>query len=114
MSEQRLRAMLGQLTESGLIEGSGSGSRRVYNLGSKVYRRTGKTIEYVRQTDIDRVRWPELIMKLVAEQGSVTRADVMELLHIDANQAYYQLSKLVKAGRLKVIGHGRWVRYTGM
>ncbi|WP_420837543.1 ATP-binding protein [Bifidobacterium aerophilum] len=114
MSEQRLRAMLGQLTELGLIEGSGSGSRRAYTLGSKVYGRVGRTIEYVRQTDIDRVRWPELIMKLATEQHGVTRADVMELLHIDANQAYYQLSKLVKAGRLKVVGRGRWVRYTVM
>lgn len=52
-------------------------------------------------------------MKLVAEQNGVTRADVMELLHIDANQAYYQLSKLVKAGKLKVVGRGRWAHYTG-
>lgn len=107
MSEQRLRAMLGQLTESGMIKGSGNGSRRTYTLGSTVYRRTGKTIEYVRQTGIDRVRWPELIMKLVAEQNDVTRADVMELLHVDANQAYYQLSKLVKGGKLRVIGRGK-------
>lgn len=112
MSEQRLRAMLGQLTESGMIEGSGNGSRRTYTLGSTVYRRTGKTIEYVRQTGIDRVRWPELIMKLVAEQNDVTRADVMELLHVDANQAYYQLSKLVKGGKLRVIGRGKGARYT--
>ncbi|WP_051922925.1 type IV toxin-antitoxin system AbiEi family antitoxin domain-containing protein [Bifidobacterium stellenboschense] len=74
----------------------------------------GRTIEYVRQADIDRVRWPELIVKLAAEQHGITRADVMELLHIDANRAYCQLSKLIKAGRLKVVGRGRWARYTGM
>ena len=51
-------------------------------------------------------------MKLVAEQGGVTRADVIELLHIDANQAYYQLSKLVKAGRLRSVGRGKGARYT--
>ncbi|MGJ4765230.1 AAA family ATPase, partial [Bifidobacterium longum LL6991] len=59
-----------------------------YTLGSTDYRRTGKTIEYVRQTGNDALRWPELIMKLVAEQNDVMRADVMELLHVDANQAF--------------------------
>ena len=40
------------------------------------------------------------------------QADVMELLHVDANQAYYQLSKLVKGGKLGVIGRGKGARYT--
>ena len=40
------------------------------------------------------------------------QADVMELLHVDANQAYYQLSKLVKGGKLRVIGRGKGARYT--
>ena len=40
------------------------------------------------------------------------QADVMELLHVDANQAYYQLSKLVKGGKLGVIGRGKGTRYT--
>ena len=47
MSEQRLRAMLGQLTESGMIEGSGNGSRRTYTLGSTVYRRTVGSVRCV-------------------------------------------------------------------
>ncbi|NMN02519.1 RNA-binding domain-containing protein [Bifidobacterium panos] len=111
MSEQRLRTMLGQLTEIGLIEGSGSGQKRTYMLGSKVYKRSGKTVEYVRQTDIDRIRYPELIMKLINKQGYATKTDVMELLHLDGNQAYYQLSKLVDDKRVKKVGGGRNTRY---
>ncbi|MCI1220276.1 MAG: putative DNA binding domain-containing protein [Bifidobacterium sp.] len=111
MSGQRLNALLGRLTESGLIEGSGHGAHRTYTLGSKVYRQSGKTIEYVRQADIDRVRYPELIMKLAAEQGGITKNDVMRLLHLDSNQAYYQLAKLVKNGKLQLRGTGRNVRY---
>ncbi len=34
-------------------------------------------------------------MKLMREQKSVSKNDVMELLHLDENQAYYQLRKLV-------------------
>ena len=35
MSDQRLRTVLGQLTESGLVESSGAGVRRSYMLGRK-------------------------------------------------------------------------------
>lgn len=114
MSDQRLRTVLGQLTESGLVESSGTNARRTYTLGAKVYRRSGKTVEYVRQSGIDRVRYPELIMKLMREQKSVSKNDVMELLHLDENQAYYQLRKLVGEGRAKKVGGGRNVRYEEM
>lgn len=114
MSNQRLRTVLGQLTESGLVESAGSGTRRTYTLGAKVYRRSGKMVEYVRQSDIDKVRYPELIIKLMREQKTVSKNDVMELLHLDENQAYYQLRKLVKEGRAKKVGGGRNVRYAAI
>ena len=114
MSNQRLRTVLGQLTESGLVESAGSGTRRTYTLGAKVYRRSGKMVEYVRQSDIDKVRYPELIIKLMHEQKTVSKNDVMELLHLDENQAYYQLRKLVKEGHAKKVGVGRNVRYAAI
>ena len=98
---------MGQLTESGLIESAGTGARRTYMLGAKVYRRSGKVMEYVRQSDIDRVRYSELIIKLIHEQKTVSRNDVMELLHLSANQAYYQLRKLVDEGRIRKVGSGK-------
>ena len=114
MSDQRLRTVLGQLTEAGLVESAGVGARRTYMLGAKVYRRSGRAMDYVRQSDIDRVRYPELIIKLMHEQKSVSKNDVMELLHLEGNQAYYQLRKLVLEGRAKKVGRGRNVRYAAV
>lgn len=114
MSDQRLRTVLGQLTEAGLVESAGVGARRTYMLGAKVYRRSGRAMDYVRQSDIDRVRYPELIIKLMHEQKSVSKNDVMELLHLEGNQAYYQLRKLVLEGRAKKVGSGRNVRYAAV
>ena len=114
MSDQRLRTVLGQLTEAGLVESAGGGARRTYMLGAKVYRRSGRAMDYVRQSDIDRVRYPELIIKLMHEQKSVSKNDVMELLHLEGNQAYYQLRKLVLEGRAKKVGSGRNVRYAAV
>ncbi len=114
MSDQRLRTVLGRLTEAGLVESAGVGARRTYMLGAKVYRRSGRAMDYVRQSDIDRVRYPELIIKLMHEQKSVSKNDVMELLHLEGNQAYYQLRKLVLEGRAKKVGSGRNVRYAAV
>ena len=64
-------------------------------LNAKVYSEAGKEIDYVRQSDIAKVRYPELIMKLARRQGGrVTNKDVVNLLHLGRKQAYRQLKRL--------------------
>lgn len=64
-------------------------------LNAKVYSEAGKEIDFVRQSDIDKVRYPELIMKLARRQGGrVTNKDVVNLLHLGRRQAYRQLKRL--------------------
>lgn len=111
INRSRLQTVLNQLQDSGLIESSGRGDTRVFMLGAKAYKREGKEIEYVRRSDIDRIRYPELIMKLAQSRGTVSTADVEQLLQISANRAYYQLKKLVEQGLLERIGKGRNTRY---
>lgn len=110
----RLKRTLEVLIESGLVEASGVGKNRTYLLSSKVYRRRGKAKEYVRQTDIDKVRYPELIMKLVERQGRITTSDVSELLHLDAHKAYYEIRKLAKDGKIKKAKNGPDAYYTAV
>ena len=100
-----LRQTVEDLCEAGLVEAVGS-AKRSYLLSSKVYRSAGHEKEYVRQADIDRIRFPELIHKLAMEQGRVTTSDVSELLHIESDKAYYEIKKLVKEGRLKKAKNG--------
>lgn len=93
--EAKVRAGVERMTESGLLEASGSGKGRAYILSAKAYQ---SKMAYVRQTDIDAVRYPELVLKLVDTQGSVTRKDVVELLHVTPPQAYRILQKLEHSG----------------
>lgn len=106
------RATVESLVEAGLVEGIGSSGSRSYMLSGKVYARSGKEADFVRQSDIDRVRHPELIMKLARQQGgTIKRRDVEELLHIPEKQAYRELARLVAEGRLELIGKGAGSRY---
>lgn len=107
----KLSSTLETLVEAGLVEAMGKGQVRHYMLSARVYGSQKNVMGYVRQTDIDAIRFPELIEKLAKKQGSVTRADVAELLHLSPSQAYHQLDKLKKQGRLVLKGRGKTAHY---
>lgn len=107
----RLKQTLEELVEAGIIEAVGSSKSRAYVLSAGVYKSAGKGKEYVRQTDIDKLRYPELIMKLVDSQGRITKGDVASLLHIPEDAAYYEIRKLKNAGELQSAQQGRYAYY---
>lgn len=102
----QLKNTLESLIEAGLLEAVGSGKHRSYVLSHSVYKKEGKSKEYVRQTDIDRIRYPEMILKLVKKQGRITTSDVQELLHLEASSAYYEIKKLIDQKKIKSIKRG--------
>lgn len=107
----KVKVTLENLAEAGLIEASGSGRGRVYFLSSKVYKESGKTLGYVRLTDIEELRYNELVLQLAKKQGFVARQNVVDLLHISPPQAYRLLQKLVENEKLSLDGKGRYARY---
>ncbi|MCF0230043.1 MAG: putative DNA binding domain-containing protein [Parasporobacterium sp.] len=112
LSEKKVRAAIESMLESGLIEAAGKGKDRTYIFGKKIYRDNNKTIQYVRQTDIDSIRYPELVMKLAETQkGVITKQNVIELLKVTPSQAYSVIKKLQKEGKLKIICGGKYARY---
>ena len=101
LPEARARATLERLAEAGLLEALGNGRGRNYVLSAKMYR---DPVEYVRQTDIDQLRYKELVLKLAAKKKKLTRKDGIELLHVSPPQAYRLLQKLVKENSLVLEG----------
>lgn len=95
--ESKMRATLEYLTVTGLIEAIGTGRGRAYILSAKSYK---DPVKYVRQTDIDQLRYPELVVKLAKQKGSISRKDVIELLHVSPPQAYRLLKKMVEDQKL--------------
>ena len=74
ITDAATRATVEALLEAGLVEARGSSTARSYMLSGKVYSQSGKEAGYVRQSDIDKIRYPELIMKLAAAETSLTEA----------------------------------------
>lgn len=107
--EVKTRAALERLTEAGILEAIGNTKSRTYTLSVKLYKNPA---EYVRQTDIDQVRYRELVQKLASKKGVITRKDVVDLLHISPPQAYRLLKKMVDENELIVSGNTSGAKYT--
>ena len=107
----RVKVGVESLVESGLVEAKGVGRGRYYQLSPRVYKKNDDTIGYVRQTGIEKMRYEELVLKLVDEQGYITRANVVELFHLSPPQAYRVLQKLNEKGLIKLIGKGKSAKY---
>ena len=112
LSENKVRSAIESMLELGLIEAAGKGKERTYMLGKKIYRENKKTIQYVRQTDIDSIRNQELVMKLAETQdGIITKQDVIELLKVSPSQAYAVIKELQKMGKLELLCGGKYAKY---
>ena len=112
LSENKVRSAIEVMIESGLIEASGKWKNRTYILSKKIYRENKETIQYVRQTDIDSIRYPELVMKLAnIQNGIITKQDVIELLKVTPSQAYAVIKKLQAEGRLELLCGGKYSKY---
>lgn len=107
----RVKVGVESLVESGLVEAKGVGRGRYYQLSPRVYKKNDDTVGYVRQTGIEKMRYEELVLKLVDEQGYVTRANVVELFHLSPPQAYRVLQKLNEKGLIKLVGKGKGAKY---
>ena len=112
LSENKVRAAVENMIETGLLEASGNGKNRSFILGKQIYQEANESIKYVRQTDIDSIRRPELIMKLAeTQQGIITKQDVMDLFKISPAQAYSLLKQLKNENKITLLNGGKYARY---
>lgn len=112
LSNGRLLGTIEKLIEDGIVEGAGSGKARFYILSEKEYKDSSRNVPYMRQTGIDRVSYPEMIIEKVRIQnGIITKQDVAELLKLPPEQAYSEIRKLVEAGMMYRYCGGRYTKY---
>ena len=109
--ETQVRSVLGRLTETGLIEAHGQGRGRSYTLSSRVYKELGEQIKYVRQTGADAIQQEQMIISFVRLNGSIRRADVMDLCKLDKDRASRLLKNMKKNNLLELHGRGANAHY---
>lgn len=111
LSDVIVRNILDKAIDSGIVEGYGGGRGRTYILSQKMYKEKNKTIGYVRQMDIDESRYSELILSLAKSNEFISKNDVVELLHLNKDQTYRILKKMVDRGFLEMVNKGKYAKY---
>lgn len=102
------QVILEKTVENGLVEAFGNGKGRDFILSRTVYSDTTQRVGYVLQKDIDKKRHLELIESLARENDYISKSDVVELLHVSENRAYYLIKKLMDANVLEVVQKGHY------
>ena len=111
LSDAAVKSVLDTCIECGIVDVFGSGRSRTYILSPKVYNTKAKKIGYVHQTDIEEMRYRELIINLAKKNDYISRADVVQLLHVDDGKAYRLLKSLADKKVLEPINKGRYAKY---
>lgn len=112
INDSKIKITVEKLVESGLIEAIGSGRSRYYTLSASVYKQSDNITGYVRQTGIDRIRYPEMIIKFAkSNNGKIARKEAADLLKIRETQAYRVLKKMSDEGLLILVGKGKYAYY---
>lgn len=110
-SEQETRKTLERLVEEGLLEHHGSGRGRTYTLSATLYQQLGRKAAYVRQAGFDPIQQEQMVMSFINSHREIRRSDVMELCHLNKDQAYRLLVRMKKNGLLKQLSDKRQASY---
>ncbi|MFD3507532.1 DNA glycosylase AlkZ-like family protein [Nocardia sp. NPDC058666] len=105
------RAGLSRMIELGLLELRGNGRNRTYHLSASVYRAINEPSAYVRVRGADAIQQEQMIIQFIGAYGPISRADTAELCLLTPNQAGALLRRMVREGKLEIIGERRTARY---
>ena len=111
LQETVVKVILEKAVENGLVEAFGNGKGRGFILSRSVYSDTTQRVGYVLQKDIDKKRHLELIESLAKENEYISKSDVVQLLHVSENRAYYLIKKLIDANILEAVQKGHYAKY---
>jgi ATP-dependent DNA helicase RecG len=81
-------------------------------LSARLYRQSGQKAEYVRQAGFTPIQQQQMLLSYVAAHGRIRRSEVMDLCHLNENQAYRLLKQLVDSGKILKTGERRYASYT--
>jgi ATP-dependent DNA helicase RecG len=103
--QTQVRRTLERLVEAGLVEAHGNTRNRTYTLSAEIYRAKGGRVAYTRQVGFSRLQHEQMVLGHVRHHREIRRNEVMELCHLNKDQATRLLRKLTAERRL--IQHGK-------
>lgn len=99
------RRTLERLVEAGLVQPHGNTRNRSYTLSAEVYQAKGQQVAYTRQAGFSSLQHEQMVLSHVQHHGRIQRSEVIDLCHLNRDQAARLLKRLKDEGKL--IQHGK-------
>jgi ATP-dependent DNA helicase RecG len=109
--ESEVRGVLDHMEAIGLAEGSGDVPARMYHLTGATYRRLAAEATSGHGHGGEPVSHEQTILGTAQQHGSITRQQTAILCRVSPYQATRLLGRLVKDGKLRVVGKGKGTKY---
>lgn len=106
------RRIIQQLIEAGLVQAYGSTRNRTYTLSADIYQAKGEQVAYTRQAGFSDLQHEQMVLGHVQHHRQIRRRDVIELCHLNKDEARRLLKRLKDEGKLVQHGTRRWTFYT--
>ena len=113
LTKSVVKVILERMLELGLIEEYGEARNQCFVLTDAFYKRDTAQ-DYSPRASIDKTHFFEQIKALALERNFITKADVVNLLHISDNQALYLIKKMVANNELRIVQKGRYAKYVAV
>ncbi|MBR3316558.1 MAG: hypothetical protein IKG21_01890 [Atopobiaceae bacterium] len=109
-SEGKVATTMDELQSYGIVDRKEAASIARYSLNRQMYSRAYDHPGIARD-EKTRSEYPDAVLELVRERGSVANGDVSDMLNIDSKTAYRLLRSMVDDGRLIQRGRKSGTRY---
>lgn len=106
------RRTLERLVEAGLVQPHGNTRNRSYTLSVEVYQAKGQQVAYTRQAGFSSLQHEQMVLSHVRHHGQIRRSEVVDLCHLNRDQAARLLNRLKVEGKLIQQGKLRGAFYT--
>ena len=97
-------ALLNEMVKKDLLRRRGSGTSTVYSYSPGINRALGNAPQAARDKIIEGIRYPEMIVEYVRQQGSISNQECQVLCDLDMWRASRLLRKLTDNGLLRKSG----------
>jgi ATP-dependent DNA helicase RecG len=110
-NQESARMLLDRMFDNNKLERGGVGKGRYYRFSSNLYKTFEKSVNYVRDSDIEKRRQKQMIIEFITDRGSINNNEAQSLLNIARENAYRLFKEMEKEELIKQTGKNRYAKY---
>jgi ATP-dependent DNA helicase RecG len=110
-TQESAKILLDKMEDNRKLEKGGFGKGTYYRLSSNMYKEFGKSLDYIRNGDIERRRQKQMVISFIKDRGSITNKEAASLLNLTRDNIYRLFKEMEKENIIKQVGEKKYAKY---